>query len=163
MADRLEDLRIEQHLGGRDQVRWLFELAEDSAEQLDAYIELGRVFVAYLGNEVVGHVQLLAMHDNAVEVKSLAVCEDHQRRGIGARLLGHVFDVASAERTSRVVVSTAAASTDNLRFYQRQGFRMLSVDRDVFTPETGYPLPIYIDGIKLRDRIWLDRDVGGWS
>jgi len=34
------------------------------------------------------------------------------------------------------------------------GFRMLRVERDAFTPAAGYP-PIEIDGIPLRDRVWL--------
>jgi hypothetical protein len=29
--------------------------------------------------------------------------------------------------------ATAAADTGNLRFYQRQGFRMRSIERDAFT------------------------------
>jgi hypothetical protein len=45
----------------------------------------------------------------------------------------------------------------NLRFYQRQGFRFRSVERDAFTPALGYPPDLVIDGIPLRDRIWLDR------
>jgi hypothetical protein len=43
-----------------------------------------------------------------------------------------------------------------LRFYQRCGFRLRSVERDAFTSLTGYPDPIAIDGILLRDRVWLD-------
>ena len=58
-----------------------------------------------------------------------------------------------------MVVSTAAADTGNLRFYQRVGFRLLAVDRDAFTPATGYPDPIVIDGIRLLDRVWLSRDI----
>jgi hypothetical protein len=58
-----------------------------------------------------------------------------------------------------MVVATAAADAGNLRFYQRCGFRFLSVERDAFTPATGYPEPIYIDGVLLRDRVWLDRSL----
>jgi hypothetical protein len=57
-----------------------------------------------------------------------------------------------------MLVSTAAADTGNLRFYQRVGFRLLSVDRDAFTPATGYPDPIMIDGVRLMDRVWLSQD-----
>jgi hypothetical protein len=32
------------------------------------------------------------------------------------------------------------------------------VDRDAFTPATGYPDPIMIDGIPLMDRVWLSQD-----
>jgi hypothetical protein len=58
-----------------------------------------------------------------------------------------------------MVVSTAAADTGNLRFYQRVGFRLRSIDRDAFTPATGYPDPIVIDGIPLLDRVWLSQDI----
>jgi hypothetical protein len=58
-----------------------------------------------------------------------------------------------------ILVATAAADIGNLRFYQRQGFRMRSVERDAFTPATGYPPGLFIDGIELRDRVWLDRAV----
>ena len=60
----------------------------------------------------------------------------------------------------RMVVATAAADLGNLRFYQRQGFRMRSVERDAFTPGTGYPPGIQVDGIELRDRVWFDRPLG---
>jgi hypothetical protein len=56
-------------------------------------------------------------------------------------------------------VVAAAADVGNLRFYQRQGFRMRSIERDACTPATGYPPGISIDGIGLRDRVWLDRPV----
>ena len=58
-----------------------------------------------------------------------------------------------------MLVATGAADVGNLRFYQRMGFRLLSVERDAFTPATGYPTPIVIDGIPLRDRVWLSQDL----
>ena len=51
-----------------------------------------------------------------------------------------------------LVVATAAADIGNLRFYQRQGFRMRAIERDAVVPGTGYPAGIVIDGIELRDR-----------
>ena len=56
-----------------------------------------------------------------------------------------------------MIVATAAADIGNLRFYQRCGFRFTAVERDAFGPATGYPEPIVIDGIPLRDRVWLAR------
>ena len=41
----------------------------------------------------------------------------------------------------------------------RQGFRMRSIERDAFTAATGYPPGLRINGIELRDRVWLDRAV----
>jgi hypothetical protein len=58
------------------------------------------------------------------------------------------------EHRSTLLVATAAADTRVLRFYQLLGFRLLRVERDVFTPEAGYP-EVTVDGIALRDRVWL--------
>ena len=69
----------------------------------------------------------------------------------------------SAEGVTTLLVVTAAADIGNLRFYQRQGFRMQSIVRDAFTPATGYPPGLHIDGIKLRDRVWFDLQLGSAS
>ena len=39
-------MEIDWHHGPREQLRPMFELAEDSDQQLAAYLELGRVLVA---------------------------------------------------------------------------------------------------------------------
>jgi len=147
-------LTIEEYAGDRSRLRPLFELAEDSPQTLNAYIDAGRVLVAWGGDEPIGHLQLV---DG--EIKNMAVLDSHQRRGVGAALVRAAIERARAEGRSRLVVATAAADIGNLRFYQRLGFRMRSVERDAFTPATGYPEPIDIDGIPLRDRVWLDRSI----
>jgi predicted N-acetyltransferase YhbS len=151
------EIRIELYAGAREALRPLFELAEDSAAQLDAYLGAGRVLVALAGDQVVGHLQLIGTdRPGQVELKNMAVPESLQGRGIGARLVRTAIDLVTAESATAVHVATAAADVDNLRFYQRQGFRMRSIERDAFTPATGYPSEIVIDGIVLRDRVWLD-------
>ena len=72
-----------------------------------------------------------------------AFCRDRGR--------GSAFD-AGAER---VLVATATADVDNLRFYQRHGLRMDRIERDVFTVERGYPPALVPDGIPGRDLVWL--------
>jgi hypothetical protein len=66
--------------------------------------------------------------------------------------------VCREEQRMRLLVATAAADTRVLRFYQLLGFRLLRVERDVFTAEAGYPA-IDVDGIPLRDRVWLSLDL----
>jgi GNAT superfamily N-acetyltransferase len=146
-------MTIEEYAGDRGPIRALFELAEDSREALDAYIDAGRVLVAWDGGEPIGQLQLVG-----VEIKNMAVAESHQRRGVGAALVAAAIELARADGVASLVVATAAADTGNLRFYQRLGFRLRSVERDAFTPQTGYAEPIDIDGIPLRDRVWLDRE-----
>lgn len=153
-------VHIDWHTGARAELRPLFKLAEDSSSQLDQYLELGRVLVARHGPEVIGHLQLLPTSQaGEIELKNMAVVPELQGTGVGRTLVVSAIDRCSSEQWSRMVVATAAADIGNLRFYQRMGFRMLSVDRDAFTATTGYPEPIMIDGIPLLDRLFLSQDL----
>jgi ribosomal protein S18 acetylase RimI-like enzyme len=154
LADAVPPVRIEQHSGPRDSLRHLFEEAEDSPEQLAAYIDDGVVLVALDGRRVVAHLQLVG-----AEIKNMAVDEAHRGRGIGRALIDAAAELARSQGARSLVVATAAADIGNLRFYQRAGFRLRSVDRDAFTPATGYPPDLVSDGIPLRDRVWLDLDL----
>ena len=91
----------------------------------------------------------------------MGVLPARQRSGIGRALVAAAVERSVADGRRRMVVSTAAADTGALRFYQRVGFRMASIERDAFTPATGYPDPILIDGIPVRDRVWMSRELDG--
>ena len=113
--------------------------------------------MAVEGDAIVGHLQLTDTdRPDAAEVKNMAVAEPFQGRGVGRALMTAAIELARRDGRSTVVVATAAADTGNLRFYQRLGFRMAGVERDAFTPATGYAPGLEIDGIELRDRVWLD-------
>lgn len=149
-------VQVEWHHGSRSELRSLFELAEDSRRQLDSYIELGRVLIARDGDLVIGHLQVVPTDRPAeLEIKNLAVVPARRGTGVGRKLVAAAVDASRAEDRRVLLVATGAADIGNLRFYQRVGFRLLSVERDAFTPATGYPDPIMIDGIPLRDRVWL--------
>ena len=156
----VDGVQIELHDGPRDELRPLFELAEDSPSALASYLHKGRVLVATHRDHIVGHLQLVETDQpGVVELKSMAVREDRQGYGIGAQLVEAAVALARNETAATMVVSTAAADPGNLRFYQRQGFRLRSIDRDAFTPAEGYPEGLSINGIALRDRVWLDRSL----
>jgi ribosomal protein S18 acetylase RimI-like enzyme len=89
----------------------------------------------------------------------MAVAAAYRGRGIGRRLIDAAISRARAKDHRSVAVSTAAADVGNLRFYQRQDFRVRSVERDAFTPAAGYPAGMRVDGVELRDRVWLDRSL----
>ncbi|WP_327009463.1 GNAT family N-acetyltransferase [Dactylosporangium sp. NBC_01737] len=147
-------MRVVEYGGDRAEVRWLFELAEDSAAELDGYLHEGRVLVAVADGRPVGHLQLVDL-----EIKNMAVVEERRGTGVGARLVEAAADLVRAAGGGTMLVATGAADVGNLRFYQRQGFRFRSIERDVFTPSRGYPAGIMVDGIELRDRVWLDREI----
>jgi myo-inositol-1(or 4)-monophosphatase len=150
---------IEWFEGSREALADLFALADDSPAAVRRYRDLGRVLVATDGSRVVGHLQLTAgEREDEAEVKSLAVRADRQGEGIGRMLGERAAKVCRRERCATLLVATAAADTRVLRFYQRLGFRLSWVERDAFSAEAGYP-PIEIDGIALRDRVWLSLDL----
>jgi GNAT superfamily N-acetyltransferase len=150
------DVEIAWHTGERAPLRGLFALAEDSPQRLDAAIGRGRVLVAIDGDRVVGHLQLVdADAPDEAELLTMAVVEDRQGEGIGRALVERAIEECRASGTRTLLVATAAASVGNLRFYQRLGFRMLRVERDAFVPADGYREGLTIEGIPLRDRVWL--------
>lgn len=155
-----EAIRVERYTGARSELRALFEEAEDSAAELDAYIDAGEVVAAVASHRVVGHLQLIDADRDTSEIKNMAVEAAYRGRGIGRRLIEAATDLARTRGRSTLSVATAAADIGNLRFYQLAGFRMRNVERDAFTPAVGYPAGLVVDGIPLRDRVWLDLDLG---
>ncbi|WP_405071969.1 GNAT family N-acetyltransferase [Kribbella sp. NBC_01510] len=148
---------VHRYDGDRDLLRPLFREADDSEQQIDAYLDLGAVFVAEDDGEIIGHLQLITGDD--AELKSMAAAESRRGTGVGRALVRAALEHCRQNAAKRLLVATAAADIGNLRFYQRQGFRMLRIERDAFVPSTGYPDEIVIDGIPLRDRVWLSQDL----
>jgi GNAT superfamily N-acetyltransferase len=150
-------MHIKTYRGDRASLRHLFALADDSESQISAYIGLGDVLVARDGDTILGHLQFLELGEAGLfEIKSMAVDTARQLSGIGGRLVAAAIARCRSRGGRRLIVSTATADVGNLRFYQRQGFRMYRIVQDAFRPETGYPETILIDGIPLRDQVFLE-------
>jgi len=150
-------MEIGWHAGDRTELRPLFALAEDSQRRLEAALGRGRILEVRDAGAVVACLQLAGRPSAGErEVLTLAVAERRQGQGIGRALVERAVAECRTERARTLLVASAAADTGNLRFYQRLGFRMLRVERDAFTPSEGYAEGIEIDGIPLRDRVWLD-------
>jgi len=150
---------INRYEGSRRDLRGLFEIAEDSAAQLNVYIDDGDVLVAQNAGEIVGHLQLIPYDPISGEIKNLAVLPGVRRRGVGGALVRQAIDIAHHNGWNELVVRTATADTGNLRFYQRLGFRCVAIEPDVYTAASGYPANLMIDGIPLRDAIVLSQSL----
>ena len=152
------DITIEEYAGSHREVEWSFRLAEDSDQQLDSYIDLGRVWVARAPDgEIVGHLQAVARDESRWEVVNTAVAEHERGRGVGRALLDRAVDEARSAGVARVILATATADIGNLRFYQRCGFRMTRIVPDAFGAYQGYPPGIEVDGIPMLDQVWFER------
>ncbi len=152
------DVTIEEYAGSHRDLAWSFREAEDSEQQLDSYIDLGRLWVARTSDGgSIGHLQAVPRDADVWEVTNTAVAEGARGQGVGRALLERAVEEARAAGATRVILATATADVGNLRFYQRCGFRMTHVVPDAFGVPQGYAPGIEIDGIPMRDQIWFER------
>lgn len=151
-------MEFRRYDGDREALRPLFREADDSEQAINGYLTRGDILVAVDATGIVGYGQLI-IGTRTAELKSMAVLEERRGAGIGRALVHAILQRCRESAVKRLLVATAAADTGNLRFYQRQGFRLRRVERDAFGPESGYPVGLLLDGILLRDRVWLDQDL----
>lgn len=150
-------MQIELYDGDRAALTPLFRLADDSEQQIATYRDQGVIYIAREAGTITGHVQIIATSaPDTYEINSIAVDEARQGGGVGAALVRAAVDHCRAAGAVRLIVATATAGTNVVRFYQRAGFRFCTIVRDAFSSDKGYPPGIIIDGIPLRDQIILD-------
>ena len=92
------EVRVEEYAGPHRDLIDSFREAEDSEGLLEAYLDLGRVWVARgEDGEVLGHLQVVAEDDGSTwEVKNTAVTVQARGRGIGRLMLERAVDEARA-------------------------------------------------------------------
>ena len=103
-----------------------------TADELDAYVVVGRAWVATEDGEVVGFV-IVDVLDGAPHIEEIDVAPDASNRGHGTRLLAAVIDWATNRRAPAVTLTTFRDVPWNLPWYERHGFRTLADDE--ITPE----------------------------
>jgi len=114
-----------------DDVRSIHKLVNHFAEKglmlgrpLSKLYELVRdFFVATVDGELVGCAAVHIFWSDLVEIKSLAVAETYQRKGIGRALVGACTDETEALGVSKVFVLTYAEE-----FFRDMGFVDISKD-----------------------------------
>jgi ribosomal protein S18 acetylase RimI-like enzyme len=130
----------------------LLLLADPSEEKIRSYLPRSRGFVASKNGEIVGVCVIQPLGAGTYELMNIAVHPSHQNSGHGATLLKWVIDFFHDSGAKQLEVGTGTFGYQ-LAFYQRQGFRVTSIDRDFFIKSYGEP--IFEDGIQLFDMLRL--------
>ena len=130
----------------------LLLLADPSEEKIRSYLASSKCFVASIDGVVVGACVVQPRGTDTHELMSIAVHPAHQKSGYGTALLKWVIDFFRNAGARQLEVGTGTFGYQ-LAFYQRQGFRVTSIDRDFFVKN--YPEPIFEDGIQLFDMLRL--------
>lgn len=141
----------------RESALELMRLADDSEQEIREYLSRGRLFLLQDNKaSLIGQVLVLDRPHAPLEIKSVSILRRCQRQGLGGFLLREVLKTLKGEGIEYVTVATATADIGNIAFYQKIGFRCLRIDRDAFSPSTGYLQELQSDGIRVRDKLWLD-------
>jgi ribosomal protein S18 acetylase RimI-like enzyme len=130
----------------------LLLLADPSEDKVRSYLPRSRCFVASINGVVVGACVVQPLGAGSHELMSIAVHPDHQKSGHGTALLKWVVGFFRESGASQLEVGTGSFGYQ-LAFYQRQGFRVTSIDRDFFV--NNYHEPIFENGIQLFDMLRL--------
>ncbi|RNF86552.1 N-acetyltransferase [Lysobacter psychrotolerans] len=133
----------------------LLLLADPSLEKVQGYLGLSRCFVASHEGTAVGAYVVQDRAHGTYELMSIAVAPSHQHQGIGTLLLEHAVAWVRQSGARRLEVGTGTFGYQ-LSFYQRQGFRVVAIDRDFFLDH--YPEPLFEDGIQHKDMLRLALD-----
>jgi GNAT superfamily N-acetyltransferase len=95
-----------------------------SAEELREEIEAGIRFFGWVEDGLLGVIGIQAIKDTTL-VRHAYVLTKCQGRGIGTRLLEYLMSVA---KTSEILVGTWAAATWAIKFYEKHGFKLVSLE-----------------------------------
>ena len=126
--------------------------ADPSREKLNAYLPHSTCFVAKRHGTLVGADVVRGIAPEIYELMSIAVSPEQQRQGLGTVLLKHAVATVGDLGARRLEVGTGSFGYQ-LAWYQREGFRVVAVERDFFLQQ--YPEPIYEHGIQLKDMLRL--------
>jgi GNAT superfamily N-acetyltransferase len=99
-----------------------FSATAITAEQIENRIAEGPVWVAVLGEKIVGSISVIPKGD-ALYVRGMAVLPAARGQRIGELLLRHVEQFAATEDFQRLLLSTTPFLDRAIRLYEHFGFR----------------------------------------
>lgn len=131
--------------------------ADPSRKNIDNYLTKSNLYVAQLGEEIIGCYVLCAKDKDSMEIMNIAVSDNHQNNGFGTMMLQDAFKKAKAKGFKKIKVGTGNSSIGQIHLYKKCGFTITEVLPDFF--RENYDEPIFENGIECRDMIVLTRDL----
>lgn len=86
------------------------------------------------------------------EIKNIATKTIMRRQGMAGALIDHVVELARARGAEFVEIGTSTTGRDQIRLYEKHGFKQDGILRDFFMR---YPEPIIENGLLVRDMVML--------
>lgn len=149
-------MRIIKIKTNKKQFLSLLLLGDEQEDMIDRYLEQGDMFVMFNSDKQAMAVAVVAVKDSkTVELKNLAVAKTEQGKGFGRLMLTYISDFY-AEKFETLLVGTGDVQK-TVGFYEHCGFFFSHRVKDFFVQN--YNHPIFEDGVKLKDMVYLKRRI----
>lgn len=132
----------------------LLLLADETVDAINKYVDDSAVFVLKEGAIDLAVFCLYPIDKNTIELKNIAVHESLQGKEVGSLLICEIVVIAKKKGYSRLIVGTADCGVNQIRFYERNGFKKYGVKENFFIDN--YKAPIIENGKQLKDMVMLE-------
>lgn len=130
----------------------LLLLADEEEKMVDKYLDRGQMFV--LDDEGIKAECVVTQEgDNVIEIKNIAVYPKYQKKGYGKKLIEFVEN--KYKNDFDIIRVGTGDSKLTIPFYENCGFKRSYCIKDFFV--NNYENPIYEDGIRLKDMVYLEK------
>ena len=145
-------MNVEQVTEDKKRYLPLLLLADEQENMIDRYLDRGAMFVLDDGG-VKGECVVTDEGNGILELKSLAVSPDCQRKGYGKALVNYV--AARYQGQYSILQVGTGDSPLTVPFYEKCGFARSHQVENFFVDH--YDHPIFEGGVFLTDMIYLQR------
>ena len=133
----------------------LLLLGDEQEDMILRYLDRGDLFALYDGGTLRGACVVTQEGNDTCEIKNISIYEQYQRMGYGRALIEYVVERYRGH--CRTLLVGTGESPLTLPFYERCGFTFSHRVANFFTDN--YDHPIWEDGVRLRDMIYLKREL----
>ncbi|QNK64145.1 GNAT family N-acetyltransferase [Pedobacter sp. PAMC26386] len=163
VTQKIKSLTIHQELTFQEQKEIdqtlydLLLLADPSIEEIKSYIYESQIFIASYRTNTIGVFVLLALDQNIIEIRNIAIKTDYQGIGLGKRLLEKATAISKNRGFSTLRIATGNSSIGQLALYQKEGFELIDMIHNFFTDH--YTNPIFENGIQCKHLLLLEKSI----
>ena len=150
-------MKVREFEGDRRELMELFLLADEQEEMVLKYLNRGRVFILEDCGEIKAECLVTDEGYGVLEIKNIAVKPQYQGKSYGKTLIEFLIRMFSKDFP--VIQVGTGDSPMTIPFYEKCGFVRHHVVKDFFIEN--YDHPIIEAGVRLRDMVYLRRDMRG--
>lgn len=131
----------------------LLLLADPQEDMIEKYLDDGELFVLSENGDILTVCIVVPGKNRTCELKNIATAVEYQSRGYGRYMVNYICEHYSGQYD--VMYAGTGNSRKTLDFYEKCGFANSHIAANFFIDH--YREPIYEDGVKLVDMIYLKK------